>query len=88
MRPISGPGPVVLPLWVIDSSGATTDFLLSALRDAAAAKRLFRQALSDPLHPQPRVINTEKAGLCGSAIAGMRGEGTLRRPANIDRFNI
>jgi len=27
-------------------------FLLSALRDAAAAKRLFRQALSDPSHPQ------------------------------------
>jgi transposase-like protein len=32
----------------IDSSGATIDFLLSALRDAAAAKRLFRRALSDP----------------------------------------
>jgi len=36
------------------------DFLLSALRDAAAAKRLFRKALSDPAHPQPRVINTVK----------------------------
>src|SRR5204863_1152886 len=29
----------------IDSTGATIDFLLSALRDAAAAKRLFRKAL-------------------------------------------
>ena len=28
----------------IDSTGATIDFLLSALRDAAAAKRLFRYA--------------------------------------------
>src|SRR6202162_14088 len=27
----------------IDSAGATIDFLLSALRDAAAAKRLFRK---------------------------------------------
>jgi IS6 family transposase len=27
----------------IDSTGATIDFLLSALRDAAAAQRLFRQ---------------------------------------------
>ena len=45
----------------IDSTGATIDFLLSALRDAAAAKRLFRQALSDPSHPQSRVINTDKA---------------------------
>ena len=35
----------------IDSTGATIDFLLSALRDAAAAKRLFRKALSDPAHP-------------------------------------
>jgi len=32
----------------IDSTGATIDFLLSALRDAAAAKRLFRNSLSDP----------------------------------------
>jgi transposase, IS6 family len=63
----------------IDSTGATIDFLLSALRDAAAAKRLFRQARSDPSHPQPRVLNTDKARLYGSAIAGMKAEGTLRR---------
>jgi transposase-like protein len=63
----------------IDSTGATIDFLLSALRDAAAAKRLFRQALSDPSHPQPRVINTDKARLYGSAIAAVKEEGTLRR---------
>src|ERR1035437_6732943 len=37
----------------IDSTGATIDFLLSALRDAAAAKRLFRKALSDPPTPSP-----------------------------------
>jgi transposase-like protein len=63
----------------IDSAGATIDFLLSALRDAGAAKRLFRQALSDPAHPQPRVINTDKARLYGSAIAAVKAEGTLRR---------
>ena len=62
----------------IDSTGATIDFLLSALRDAAAAKRLFRKALSDPSHPQPRVINTDQARLYGSAIAEMKAEGTLR----------
>jgi hypothetical protein len=38
----------------IDSAGATIDFLLSALRDADAAKRLFRNALKDPSHLQPR----------------------------------
>ncbi len=63
----------------IDSAGATIDFLLSALRDAAAAERLFRQALSDPSHPQPRVINTDKARLYCSAIAGVKEEGTLQR---------
>jgi len=63
----------------IDSNGATIDFLLSALRDAAMAKRLFRQALSDPSHPQPRVINTDQAPLYGSAIPGVKEEGTLRR---------
>src|ERR1039457_6617705 len=41
----------------IDPPGATIDFLLSAWREAAAAERLFRKALRDPLHPQPRVIN-------------------------------
>src|SRR5689334_24221693 len=63
----------------IDSTGATIDFLLSALRDAAAAKCLFRQALNDPSHLQPRVINTDKARLYGSAIAAVKTERTLRR---------
>jgi transposase-like protein len=52
----------------IDSTGATIDFLLSALRDADTAKRLFRKALSDLSHPQPRVINTDPASIYSSAI--------------------
>jgi transposase-like protein len=63
----------------IDSTGATIDFLLSALRDAAAAKRLFRQALSHGSHPQPRVINTDQAAIYGSAIPDIKKEGILRR---------
>ena len=47
----------------IDSTGATIDFLLSALRDADTAKRLFRKVLSDLSHPQPRVINTDLASI-------------------------
>src|SRR5450755_3223865 len=62
----------------IDSAGATIDFLLSALRDADAAKRLFRNALSDLSHPQPCVINTDLAPIYGSAIADPKKEGTLR----------
>ena len=45
----------------IDSAGATIDFLLSAFRDADAAKRLFRKALGDRSHPQPRGTNLENA---------------------------
>ena len=51
----------------IDSTGATIDFMLSGLRDAATAKRLFRKALADPSHRQPRVINTDQARLYGAA---------------------
>ena len=63
----------------IDSAGATIDFLLSAFRDADAAKRLFRKALSDQSHPQPRVINTDLAPIYTSAIRATKKEGTLRR---------
>jgi transposase, IS6 family len=62
----------------IDSAGATIDFVLSALRDADAAKRLFRNALSDRSHPQPRVINTDQAPTYGSAIADIK-EGRMLR---------
>ena len=63
----------------IDSTGATVDFLLSALRDADGAKRLFRKALADRSHPQPRVINTDLAPIYGSAIADIKKDGSLRR---------
>ena len=63
----------------IDSTGATINFVLSGLRDAATAQRLFRKALTDPSHPQPRVINTNQARLYGSAISGVKKAGLLRR---------
>src|SRR6266704_2231290 len=64
---------------VIDSTGATIDFLLSALCDAEAAKRRFRKALSNSSHPQPRVINTDLAPIYGSAIPDIKKDGVLRR---------
>jgi transposase, IS6 family len=63
----------------IDSAGATIDFLLSAFRDADAAKRLFRKALSGRSHPQYRVINTDLAPIYTSAILAIEKEGILRR---------
>ena len=63
----------------IDSTGATIDFVLSGSRDAAAAQRLFRKALTAPSHPQPGVINKDQARLYGAAISGVKQEGILRR---------
>src|SRR5437899_2379837 len=63
----------------IDSAGATIDFFLSAFRSAAAAKASFAKALANPSHPQPRVINTDKAKCYPSAIDESKGEGVLRK---------
>ena len=63
----------------LDSAGATIDVVRSGWRAAAAAHRLFRQALPDPAHPRPRVINTDRARRDGSAIASMRQEGIRQR---------
>ncbi len=55
----------------------TINFLLSAKRDADTAKRLFRKALRDQSHPQPRVINMDLASIYPSAIAATKKEGIL-----------
>ncbi len=47
----------------VDSTGQTIDFLLTARRDAAAARRFFHKALSSPGNPMPRVINVDKESL-------------------------
>ncbi len=71
----------------IDSAGATIDFPLSALRDADAAKRLFRKALSNLSHPQPRVINTDLAPIYATPIPAIKKEGTLRRRAGTGPYS-
>jgi transposase, IS6 family len=63
----------------VDSTGQTIDFLLTAKRDAAAAKRFFRKALSSPGNPVPRVINVDKNPAFPSAVAKLKTEGVLPR---------
>ena len=63
----------------LDSTGASIDFLLSAKRDAAAAKRFFQNALSSPNHPAPRVINVDRNPSYPPVIEELKTEGTLRR---------
>jgi IS6 family transposase len=44
----------------VDSCGQTIDFLLSAKRDAGAAKRFFRKALAQPHTVNPRTVTADK----------------------------
>ena len=52
----------------VDSDGNTLDFLLSAKRDAQAAKRFFRKALNAVHTQEPRVINVDKNAAYPKAI--------------------
>src|SRR5246500_1072835 len=61
----------------VDSTGQTIDFLLTAKRDAAAAKHFFRRALSSMGNPVPRGINVEKNRAFPAAVAALKAEGRL-----------
>jgi len=63
----------------VDSTGQTIDFLLTAKRDAAAAKRFFRKALRSPANPVPRVINVDKNPAYPAAVEALKEEGVLPR---------
>jgi transposase-like protein len=63
----------------VDSSGASIDFLLSAKRDAAAARRFFQKALRSSNHPMPRVMNVDKNPSYPPVVQQLKTEGTLRR---------
>jgi transposase-like protein len=61
----------------VDYTGQTIDFLLTAKRDAAAAKRFFRKAFQSPGNPSPRMINVDKNPAHPAAIRELKAEGTL-----------
>lgn len=63
----------------VDSLGQTIDFLLSARRDAAAAKRLFRKARAQPHTVNPRTITVDKNPAYPRAVADMKRAGELWR---------
>jgi len=63
----------------VDSTGATIDFLLSARRDAAAAKRFFQKALRSVGHPRPRVINVDGNPSYPKVISELKYTGELGR---------
>jgi len=63
----------------VDSRGQTIDFLLSAKRDAAAAKRFFRKALGQPHTVNPRSITVDKNPAYPKATAEMKQDAELWR---------
>jgi transposase, IS6 family len=67
----------------VDSCGQTIDFLLSAKRDAAAAKRFFRKALGQPHTVNPRTITVDKNPAYPCAIEQMKADGELWRRSRL-----
>src|SRR5918912_269973 len=67
----------------VDSRGETIDFLLSAKRDAEAAKRFFRKALGQPHTVNPRTITVDKNAAYPYAVAEMKDNGALWRFARL-----
>ncbi len=63
----------------VDSLGQTIDFLLSARRDAGAAKRFFRKALAQPHTVNPRTITVDKNPAYPRAAGEMKRDGKLWR---------
>ena len=63
----------------VDSRGQTIDFLLSAKRDAEAAKRFFRKALAQPHTVNPCTITVDKNAAYPKAVAEMKQDGELWR---------
>ena len=57
----------------VDKHGQTSDLLLTARRDARAAERFLRKALSGPWNTHPRVINVDRnLGLSGRGRSPQR----------------
>ena len=63
----------------VDSTGQTIDFLLTAKRDKASAKRFFRRAWRDSANVMPRVINVDKTAAYPAAVHELKAEGVLPR---------
>ena len=67
----------------VDSRGQTIDFLLSAKRDAAAAKRFFRKALARPHTVNPRTVTVDKNPAYLKAVTEMKDDGELWRRSRL-----
>src|ERR1700733_9450655 len=67
----------------VDSTGQTIDFLLTAKRDKASAKRFFRRALCHLSNLLPRVINVDGNPAYPAAFKELKAEGVLPRRCHL-----
>ena len=65
----------------VDSTGQTIEFLLTAKRDTAAAKRFLVGAIEASGNAMPRVINVDKNPAYAAAVEALTAEGRL--PARV-----
>jgi IS6 family transposase len=72
----------------VDSDGKTIEFMLSAKRDAKAAKLFFKKILKASHSSNPRVINVDKNAAYPPAVSVLKEDGTLRNPASCARSSI
>ena len=72
----------------LDSTGQTIDFLLTAKRDAAAAKRFFRKVFRSSSNLIPRVINVDKNPAYPAALRRCNVKAYCRGEYGCDNANI
>ena len=63
----------------LDSTGQTIDFLLTAKRDMAAAKRFLRRAIEASGNAMPRVMNVDKNPAYPAALEALKTESAVPR---------
>jgi transposase-like protein len=63
----------------VDSTGQTIDFLLTAKRDKAAAKRFLRNAIEASGNAMPRVMNFDTNPASPAAVEALKADGVIPR---------
>ena len=63
----------------LDSTGQTIDYLLTAKRDTAAAKRFLRRASEASENPMPRMMNVDKNPAYPAAVEALKADGAIPR---------
>ena len=63
----------------LDSTGQTIDFLLTAKRDTAAAKRFLRRVIDASGNPMPRVMNVDQNPAYPAAVEALKADGAIPR---------